>query len=194
MSLYKDKYRIESTRLKGYDYSSAGLYFVTVCTKGRRCCLGEVAGKEVRLSRPGEIVRDAWLRTPILRPNVALDEWVIMPNHIHGIINIKESIVETHSSASPRGSNRFGPQRMNLGSIVRGFKSSSTKQMHLEGFLPLGWQPNYYEHVIRDGTDLDRIREYIIENPFVWNLDENHPGNIRMDLVHRGIRDWSALD
>ena len=135
---------------------------------------------------------DAWLRTPIIRPNVALNEWVIMPNHIHGIINIKESIVETHSSASARG--LFGPQRMNLGSIVRGFKSSSTKQIHLEGFLSFGWQPNYYEHIIRDGADLDRIREYIIENPLAWNSDENHPGNIRMDPIHSGIRDWSPLD
>lgn len=156
--------------------------------------MGEVTGEKVRLSRPGEIVRDAWLQTPIIRPNVALDEWVIMPNHLHGIIIIKESVVETHSSASPRDGNRFGPQRINLGSIVRGFKSSSTMQIHLEGFLPFGWQRNYYEHIIRDGADLDRIREYIIENPLAWNSDENHPGNIRMDPIHRGTRDWSPLD
>ena len=194
MSLYKDKYRIESTRLRGYDYTSAGLYFVTICTKRRKCCLGEIAGKEVRLSRPGEIVRDAWLLTPNIRPNVALDEWVIMPNHLHGIIIVRESVVETHCCASQRGGNQFGPQRMNLGSIVRGFKSSSTKQIHLAGFLAFGWQPSYYEHIIRDGADLDRIREYIIENPLVWNSDENHPGNIRMDPIHRGARDWCSFD
>ena len=194
MSLYKDKYRIESTRLKGYDYSSSGIYFVTICTKRRECCLGEVASEEVRLSRPGEIVRDSWLQSPIIRPNVALDEWVIMPNHIHGIIIIKESVVETHSCASPRDGNRFGPQRMNLGSIVRGFKSSSSKQIHIEGFLSFGWHPNYYEHIIRDGADLDRIREYIIENPLMWNSDENYPENIRMDRIHSGTRDWSPLD
>ena len=143
MSLFRNKYRIESARLKGYDYAEAGAYFVTVCTKGMQCWFGDVVNGEMQLSAIGNIVADEWMKTERIRANVTLDAWVIMPNHLHGIVVINEPAssvethglethgVETHSSASLRGQqhkqNRFGPQRHNLASIIRGFKAASTK-------------------------------------------------------------------
>ncbi len=88
MTLFKNKYRVESTRLKGWDYTAAGLYFVTVCAKNRECFFGNVVNAEMCLSPIGEIVADEWQQTPRVRPYVELDEWIIMPNHVHGIIAI----------------------------------------------------------------------------------------------------------
>jgi REP element-mobilizing transposase RayT len=90
MTKFKDKYRVESTRLPGWDYAGAGWYFVTICTWNRECLFGEIVDGEMRLSSIGEIVAEEWQKTPDIRPNVVLDEWVIMPNHLHGIIVILE--------------------------------------------------------------------------------------------------------
>ncbi len=88
MTLFQDKYRVESTRLRGWDYSSAGLYFVTICTCGRECFFGDVVDGEMRLTHICEIVVDEWQKTPAIRTNIELDEWIVMPNHLHGIIVI----------------------------------------------------------------------------------------------------------
>ncbi len=100
MTLFRNRYRVESTRLKGWDYTAAGLYFVTICAKNRECLFGNVVNAEMRLSPIGEIVADEWQQTPRVRPYVELDEWIIMPNHVHGIIAIgtaaaPRSVVET---------------------------------------------------------------------------------------------------
>src|SRR5262245_43829585 len=95
MTLFKNKYRVESARLKGWDYTRAGLYFITVCTRNRECFFGEVKNGEVHLSAIGDIVAEEWKKTATIRPNVALDEWVVMPNHLHGILIIKSDVVET---------------------------------------------------------------------------------------------------
>jgi putative transposase len=88
MTLFKDSYRIESSRLKGWDYSAAGCYFVTICTRDQECWLGNVVDGVMRLSPAGEIVAEEWQKTAAIRENVSLDEWVVMPNHVHGIIII----------------------------------------------------------------------------------------------------------
>ena len=88
MTLFRSTYRIETTRLAGHDYGGKGWYFVTICTRDRQCVLGEVAGGDVNMSRVGEIVAEEWLRTREVRPRVELDEWVIMPNHVHGVLVI----------------------------------------------------------------------------------------------------------
>jgi hypothetical protein len=99
--LFKDRYRSESARMKGWDYASTGYYFVTICTRGRECWLGNVVDGVMDLSSAGVIVAEEWQKTESIRENVALDEWVIMPNHIHGIIVINElPSVETHCDAS----------------------------------------------------------------------------------------------
>jgi REP element-mobilizing transposase RayT len=194
MTRFKDKYRVESARLKGYDYGSPGEYFVTICTDNWTCVLGDVVRGEARLSPIGQIVAEEWEKTPKIRQNVRLDAWIIMPNHLHGIILIEKSLVETHCDASLRGQNTFGPQRNNLGSIIRGFKSAATKRIHAAGFMEFGWQSRFYEHVIRDGNDLDRVRGYISNNPANWADDENFPGNVRMRPIHGGVENASALE
>lgn len=177
MPLFKDRYRVESTRLPGWDYASAGYYFVTICTHERTCFLGEICNGVMVLSPQGEIVAEEWRRTEEMRENVALDDWVIMPNHLHGIVVIRGAPVETHCNTSlPRQqpANTFGPQKNNLASIIRGFKGCATKRIREAGY-DFGWQTRYYEHVIRDENSLNEIRSYIASNPFKWELDQNHP-------------------
>lgn len=176
MTLYKNKYRIESTRLKGWDYSNDGYYFVTICTKDRECFFGDVIDGQMHLSHIGEIMLEEWKKTEEIREDVTIDEWVIMPNHIHGIIVIENktmhlnaSNVETHCNASLH--------RNNLSFIIRGFKSASTKKIHLADCPHFAWQPRYYDHIIRDENSLDKIREYILNNPLKWDIDENNPLN-----------------
>jgi hypothetical protein len=137
MTLFKGKYRVESTRLRGWDYASAGWYFVTLCTRNRECVWGEVVNGAVRLSPMGEIVAEEWRKTEQIRANVALDEWVIMPNHVHGIIVIKNNpIVETPHVETPRRGvyvetrfawfhnwpNQIGLHQTNLGRGVHRFQ------------------------------------------------------------------------
>lgn len=175
MTLFKDRYRVESTRLKGWDYSAAGYYFVTICTRERNCWLGDIVDGVMRLSSAGEIVSAEWQNTAAMRENITLDEWVIMPNHLHGIICIVEThcMRLTHQTSQP---NTFGPQRNNLSSIVRGFKSASTKRIQQAGH-DFAWQPRFHEEIIRDEKSLAMVREYIRNNPMKWELDKDNPVN-----------------
>jgi putative transposase len=194
MTLFKNRYRIESTRLKGYDYSSPGEYFVTVHTLSKSFSLGEVVDGDMRLSPAGQIIAEEWENTPKIRQDVRLDAWVVMPNHVHCIVVIEKSLVETHRDASLRVQNTFGPQRNTLGAIVRGFKSASAKKIHLAGFHDFGWQAGFYDHIVRDGKDLDRIREYIRLNPTNWLEDPESPPNAAIADLHHDSADWSLLD
>ena len=177
---FKNKYRTVTNRLHDWDYSSEGFYYTTICTKDRICCLSEIKNNKVYLFDIGKIVLEEWLKTSKLRANVFLDDFIIMPNHIHGIIVIenKES-VETQSSASLHkgNKNKFGPQIRNLGSIVRGFKAASKKRINTKFNLNFQWQSRFYEHIIRDEDDYARIKEYIANNPIDWENDKNHPNN-----------------
>lgn len=177
MALFKDKYRIESNRLAKWDYSSSGYYFVTICTQNRVCYFGNITDNTMLLSEIGNIITQHWQNTVIIRPNVQLDEYVIMPNHIHGIIVIDNDSninVEAHSYA-PLQSGRASLQnkRNNLSNIIRGFKSASTNNIRSSGY-DFRWQRNYYEHIIRNEKELNRIRDYIINNPANWKDDENY--------------------
>ena len=183
--LFKNKYRIKSTRLKHWDYSSNGRYYITICTKNREYSLGNIKNGEMKLSVVGKIVSNEWIRTKQIRQNVVLDEWVIMPNHFHGIVIIDndyvECNVETHGHASlqTEHANKFGPQSKNLSAIIRGFKGATTKQIHLTGFHDFAWQPRFHEHIIRNEKGLNRIRTYIKNNPLQWELGkENHNKHI----------------
>lgn len=177
MELYKNKYRIESIRLKNWDYSNSGYYFVTICTKNQEHFFGEINNNEMILSDIGKIIYDEWYKSAEIRPNILLDEFIIMPNHIHGIIiinNNEKNIfvnndvnVETHSYASLQPTINENKQN-NLSNIIRGFKSSSTKLIHISGCNNFLWQPRFYEHIIKDETALKNIRQYIINNPSNW--------------------------
>jgi putative transposase len=154
-----NKHHRRSIRLDGYDYSRVGVYYVTICVQGRACLLGNVVDGSVRLSPDGVLVDNCWRRISAHFPNVVLDAWIVMPNHLHGLIKI-----------TPPPPNI--PART-LGQVVAWFKYQSTcavDEQRGEPVRPL-WQRNYYEHVVRDDADLERIRAYIAHNPRCWQPD-----------------------
>jgi putative transposase len=236
-----------SIRLKGYDYSQAGFYFITICCQDRAHFFGEIIDGEMILNDAGKIAFAEWMKTPEIRPNVELGEFVIMPNHMHGIIRIlgrgeshspeitneshspvitneshspvitneshspeiineshspeiineshsPEIINESHSpeiineSHSPDNGNNFKIKQMSdnkgenisplrspsqtIGAIIRGYKSSVTKQLGLLGYTEKLWQRNYYEHIIRNDKSYKNILDYILNNPSKWNDDK----------------------
>ena len=175
-----------STRLKGYDYSQAGAYFITICTKDRQHLFGEITGGEMILNEMGQIAYSEWLNTPKLRPNISLDVFVIMPNHMHGIILINNDEIGRRESHSPdditngreyRGEfnsplPQFRSPSNNVGAIVRGYKSSVTKQINLLNYDGTVWQRNYHDHIIRNEESYQRISSYIVYNPKNWANDK----------------------
>lgn len=164
-----------SIRLKGYDYSQNGAYFVTVCTFEKKCLLGNVINGQILLNEFGIIVKHEWLKTGELHENVVLDEYIVMPNHFHCII-----LIEGTARRAPT-IERYGHPTVNsLPTIIRSFKSAVTKQIHqiLQTSIQPVWQRNYYEHTIRDENDLNMIREYIINNQLKWEFDSENPINI----------------
>lgn len=193
-----DKYHRCSVRLKDYDYSQAGAYFITICTHNKECIFGNVINGGMMLNDYGKVVEREWLRTTQIRTDIELDEFVIMPNHMHGIFVIVESHVGTRAhSCAPLHKSLHNPLHIqspqtqhvcvpvqrkprSLSSFLAGFKSTVTKQVNeLRGtpYAPL-WQRNYYEHVIRNENDLHEIREYIVNNPLKWELDIENPNNV----------------
>jgi REP-associated tyrosine transposase len=171
MTLYKNKFRIESSRLKDWDYSTPWWYYVTICTKNFKSWFGQIKNGKMILNEFGKVVAEEWNKTKVIRKNVELDYYIIMPNHFHGIIIINgpekiENVVEAHSDAS------LLKVQNNLSDIIRGFKGSCTKQIHLSGNFSFKWQPRFYDHIIRNESDLRRIRTYIQNNPIKWELDE----------------------
>lgn len=168
-----------SIRLKGYDYSQAGLYFVTICCQDRICRFGEINNGEMILNKYGQIAYNEWMKTPQLRPNVELDAFIVMPNHIHGVLKINEiGRGELHSPNNDSFDNKGecnSPLRSpsnTVGAIVRGYKSSVTKQLRLMGFNEKLWQRNYYEHIICNNKSYLIISKYILNNPVKWKEDK----------------------
>ena len=192
------KHHRKSIRLKEYDYSQAGAYYLTIVVQGRECLFGEVVNEEMYINTYGEIIQKWWNEIPIHFPNVELGAFIIMPNHVHGIIWI---IAERRGEVlSPRDSQNYNnsdmyvdetydwggetpPLRMpTLGQIVAYFKYQSTKEMNTVekmGTVTKFWQRNYYEHILRDETDLQNKTEYIEANPLLWEQDDENPVNIK---------------
>jgi putative transposase len=168
-----DLHHRRSIRLYGYDYSSPSLYFVTVCVQKEELLFGNIVDGEMVLGQTGQVVRQVWESLPQRFSSVALDAFVVMPNHIHGIIEI------VGAPLAPPGSHREADpeSQPTLGAIVRTFKSTSAisvnRLLNRSG-RPL-WQRNYYEHIVRDHDELAKIREYIAENPLWWAQDRENP-------------------
>jgi REP element-mobilizing transposase RayT len=173
--------RRKSIRLQGYDYTQPGAYFVTLCTQDRACLFGEIVDGQMRSNAMGNIVADCWQAIPRHFQMVELDAWVAMPNHFHGIAWIAD-VGATHASpvlgnASPVRTS--GPPRWSLGAIIGSFKSAATKRINaLRGTpgTPV-WQRNYHEHIIRGDESLNRIRQYILDNPAQWATDRENPSS-----------------
>ncbi len=166
--------------MKGYDYSQAGAYFITICTKNRECLLGEIKNGEIILNEYGEIARKEWIKSQIIRKEMKLDEFIIMPNHIHGIVIIDHGTnIVGANGRSPLRDFRMEPK--SISSFVAGYKSSVTKQINLVRKLPRFsvWQQNYYEHIIRNETELNALREYIVNNPLKWDEDQENPNKFK---------------
>jgi REP element-mobilizing transposase RayT len=160
-------------RLKGYDYSQNGLYFVTICVNNRKHLLGHINNGIIELNNNGEIVRGCWLSITEHFPNVRLHDFVVMPNHIHGIIEITAHVDESAGVQNfeplPAQPLKNAYQHIiprSIGSIIRGFKIGATKQI---GYSI--WQRNYHERIIRDDESYNEIAEYIQTNPLCWNDD-----------------------
>ena len=184
---FRGKYRVESTRLRHWDYSSNGTYFITLCTKNRESFLGEIVDGEMQLSEIGKIVQKYWLEIPDHFSFIMLNNFIIMPNHMHGIVVIdKAHDVETRqclvSTAATKTINRFQNQgKHTISSIIGAYKSICTKTINkTQNKIFFGWQPRFYDHIIRDKNNLIRTREYIINNPIKWDSDKNNPENIYM--------------
>jgi putative transposase len=167
--------RRKSIRLKEYDYSLPGGYFITICTHDKQWSFGNIVDGEMQLNDIGKIVQEEWNRTVGLRANAELDAFVVMPNHIHGIIILHET---DDDNVHGRGELQFAPTRFvspknNIGAIVRGFKGAVTKRVNVMRQTPNQpvWQRNYYEHVLRDEKDLDNVRAYIANNILAWATD-----------------------
>ncbi len=189
---FNDKYRIKSARLEGYDYRNEGLYFVTICTKNRTHFLGECNDGIMFLNDLGKMAEDCWLAIPLHFPNVSLDEFTIMPNHIHGIVCIDStpfvetlhatSSIEKESSSNDNKTlratslqderySKISPKQGSLSSVLRSYKSAvSNKAKHINPNF--AWQPRFHDHIIRDAQSFINIRNYIINNPINWIIDE----------------------
>jgi REP element-mobilizing transposase RayT len=164
-------HRRRSIRLQNYDYSQPGAYFLTICVQDRTCLFGDVVDGEMRLNDAGNVAQECWNAIPKHFPHVDLDAFVFMPNHVHGILVIAEFPVSAGAKnySPPRGTSKT------VGSVVRGFKIGVTAWMRSNTTIRDVWQRNYWEHIVRDETELNRIREYIVTNPVQWEMDRLHP-------------------
>jgi REP element-mobilizing transposase RayT len=200
----RQKHHRRSIRLKGYDYAQAGAYFVTLVSYQRENYFGEVVDGKVQLSPLGEIIREEWFRSTEIRKEIRLneDEFVIMPNHIHGIVWIVAVERAGADSIRPNDEANVGAHGMrpggmrskellptdihprsaiparavkSLGSFIAGFKSSVTRRARQEFDFEDVWQRNYYDHIIRSEPEFQQIWMYIDANPLNWEVDRLHP-------------------
>jgi putative transposase len=171
---FNDKYRIKSARLEGYDYRNEGLYYVTICTKNRAHFFGKCENGIMLLNDLGKMAEDFWLAIPTHFPNVSLDEYVIMPNHIHGIICIDptNSVETLHAtSLTDDRYSKISPKQGSLSTVLRSYKSALSN--NAKYFNPnFSWQPRFHDHIIRDIQSFTNIQYYILNNPTNWINDE----------------------
>ena len=197
-----------SIRLRGYDYRDAGAYFVTIVTHDRESLFGEITDGQIRSNEIGQIVAAVWARLSDHFRNISSDEFVVMPNHVHGIIVVvhepdkrwdnacagvhgrgealadappnRDTFVNANASPlhpSVRQPSARGTTPRSLNAVVQNFKSVTTRRIHkIAAYAerPI-WQRDYYEHIIRDDADLQRLRAYIGSNPGNWNEDDENP-------------------
>lgn len=162
-----------SLRLQGYDYRNSGVYFVTICTAEKRPLFGTVRQGAVHLNEIGQIADNCWKQIERVRSGIALDAYIVMPNHIHGILLFSEADAADCTPADARDS-----AAGSLGAIIGQYKSIVTKRSQFTRSPPARpiWQRNYYDHIIRSAASLEKIRQYIVENPARWLDDDMYIG------------------
>lgn len=209
--------RRRSIRLRGYDYSRAGAYFVTICAQDRACLFGEVVDGVMVLNEAGVMLAEHWTALPQRFPTITLDAFVVMPNHLHCVLVlhdasgagghegrpyddvVRDTDVDDDDNADV-GAPLVGARHdtaARLGLVIGAFKSMTTvaygrgvRQFAWPTFRGRLWQRNYYEHIVRDNAEMDRIRGYIAENPSKWAVDRENPACVGAPLV--GAPDWEA--
>lgn len=191
MNKFNHKYRISSARLPGYDYGQNGSYFITICTKNRNHFFGEIVANKMCLNEIGNLANQYWLEIPNHFPYIELENFVVMPNHIHGILIINKnmdnatlqgfSVVETLQcnvstiTVTPPAKNQkmsdISPKSGTISSIIRSYKSIVTK--HARYIEPeFEWQSRFHDHIIRNETSFNNIQNYIENNPVNWKDDK----------------------
>lgn len=179
MSKLYNKYRSDTIRLKSWDYTNPWWYFITICTNNFIEYFGKIRNGKMHLSPIGNIVEREWLRTEKLRDYIELDYYVIMPNHLHGIIIINESDRRDVSrNVSTNYFSKISPKPASLSSTMRAFKGSVTRECN-KNKLIFKWQPKFYDRIIRNEKELFNIRKYIDENPLKWEGNRN-PENLAL--------------
>ncbi|MFO7983355.1 MAG: transposase [Desulfuromonadales bacterium] len=194
MKFHPETHHRRSIRLQGYDYSRAGAYFVTICVQGWRCLFGEVANNGMVLNEGGKMVRHTWLNLGDRFQNLTVDEFIVMPNHFHGIIFLTDRRGEpcvrpfVQNDSANQGDHKdrpYGTSAGSVGRIIQTFKSLSTvgyaQGVERNAWPPFPgrlWQRNYYERIIRNDNELHRARKYITGNPAKWAFDDENPNHI----------------
>ena len=158
-----------SVRLKNYDYSQNGAYFITLCTYNRKNIFGSIDSGKMNLNSLGMIAQEEWMKSFHIRKELTMDEYVIMPNHLHGIVFLCHTSNKHYRSFGKA----FGANNTSISSFIAGFKSAVTKRINIMRDTPNGfvWQRNYHEHIIRCDKSLTKIREYTVNNPVTWQED-----------------------
>jgi putative transposase len=167
-------------RLRGYDYTQPGWYFVTICVQDRACVLGSVCNGKMDLNDAGRMIEATWAEMPLHYPRVRLDQAIVMPNHLHGVIVLEDA------AATGDGRPQGAAPTLSLPDIVDRFKTLTTR-LYIDAVRRHGWQPfagrlwqrSYYDHVIRDEHALSQIRDYIVNNPIKWEMDPDNPARQR---------------
>lgn len=170
LSLYKQKYRITSIRLKWYDYASAGMYFITANAHRNQCIFGKIHDEVMHLSPIGEMLESCWNQIPEHFPHIELDASQIMPNHVHGILMFVQN-GDGFGKLSDSGREKGALQKGSLSMVMNSFKGAVTRVMRQSGRTDPVWQPRFHEHIIRSERSLEQIREYIVMNPARWKED-----------------------
>ena len=179
MARFKDTYRIESTRLKEWDYSNPWWYYVTINTKNHIEYFGKIINGKMILNDLGKIVEQNWIEIPLHFPNTEIDYYVIMPNHVHGIIIINPDVETCHGKSLQEKERKFSkPIKNSLSVIINQLKGSVKRWANQNGFESFSWQSRFYDRIIRNEKELYKIRIYINKNPMKWEFDKNTIYNI----------------
>jgi REP element-mobilizing transposase RayT len=211
MTYDHNRHHRRSIRLRGYDYTQSGAYFITICSRDRASIFADIVNGVVRLTPVGEVVAICWEAIPGHFPSAELDAFVVMPNHLHGIVVLGDADIANSDTAcrvptDGPASERFGaPVAGSIPTIVRSFKGAVTKAINDDlsrgtacrnlltdrlgplprGRIPSPWQANYHEHIIRNDRALTHLRDYIATNPARWLDDSLHPNNAQAPPIFR---------